>query len=446
MLKTWILTFSCICGLFITAGAQNLYFPSTANDNNWDTLSPASLGWCTDQVDSLYDYLDQEQTKGFLVLKDGRIVLEKYFGTFTKDSLWYWASAGKTITAFLIGKAQEEGFLSIQDSSSHYLGAGWTNCTAQQEGSITIRNQLTMTTGLDDGVPDNHCTLDTCLDYLADPGTRWAYHNAPYTLLEQVLSNATGLSANNYTLTRLKNQTGMNGIWFTSDYDNVFFSTVRSMARFGLLAQNHFIWNNDTLLHDTAYVNQLTNTSQNLNNSYGYLWWLNGKSSFMVPTLQTVFPGSYAPHAPDDMFAGIGKNGQLVSISRSKGIVFIRMGNQSSGNEVPFTLADHIWEKLNAIMCSTSTIDEQSKADHMDVFPNPASETISVKVTVPEDDYLQLELYDLQGRLLISKQYSKTTQEPEILAFPTRNIAIGSYLFRIRNSRINLAKHVQIMH
>ncbi|MEZ5069123.1 MAG: hypothetical protein R2847_11860 [Bacteroidia bacterium] len=38
-----------------------------------------------------------------------------------------------------------------------------------------------MTSGLDDGVPDNHCTYDSCLVYLADAGTRWAYHNAPYT-------------------------------------------------------------------------------------------------------------------------------------------------------------------------------------------------------------------------------------------------------------------------
>jgi len=43
-------------------------------------------------------------------VKDGKIVLEKYFGTFTKDSLWYWASAGKTLTAFLVGKAQDEKF------------------------------------------------------------------------------------------------------------------------------------------------------------------------------------------------------------------------------------------------------------------------------------------------------------------------------------------------
>ena len=192
--------------------AQQTYFPPLNNNLLWDTLSPSNLGWCTDKIDTLYDFLQQENTKGFILLKDGYIVLEKYFGTFTKDSLWYWASAGKTITSFLVGKAQEEGFLNINDTTSTYLGSGWTSCTPLEEGNIQIVNQLTMTTGLDDGVPDNHCTIDTCLSYLADAGTRWAYHNAPYTLLESVLTNATGSPINTYTQNKLKNATGMNGL------------------------------------------------------------------------------------------------------------------------------------------------------------------------------------------------------------------------------------------
>jgi hypothetical protein len=57
----------------------------------------------------------------------------------------------------------------------------------------------------------------------------------------------------------------------------------------------------------------------------------------MVPTLQTKFKGSYAPNAPSDMYAGIGKNGQLVCISPSLGIVLIRMGNTPSTlGEVPY--------------------------------------------------------------------------------------------------------------
>jgi len=96
--------------------SQNLYFPPVTG-NVWETTSPASLGWCEEHLPELYDYLEDANSKGFIVLKDGRIVLEKYFGTFTKDSLCYWASAGKSLTSFLVGIAQQAGKLSIEDSS-----------------------------------------------------------------------------------------------------------------------------------------------------------------------------------------------------------------------------------------------------------------------------------------------------------------------------------------
>lgn len=338
---------------FKSVQSQTLYFPPLIG-NIWETTSPADLGWCTSRIDSLYNFLEQKNTKAFIVLKDGRIVLERYFGTFTEDSVWYWASAGKTITGYLVGKAQEGGFLSLSDTSAKYLGHGWTSLSPQQEDSITIRHQLTMTTGLNDGTGDVDCTLPSCLQYLAPAGTRWAYHNAPYTLLEKVISNATGQNINVYTQSVLKNQTGMTGVWVTVDYNNVFYSKARSMARYGLLMQNRFKWNNTSLLTDVNYVNQMLNTSQPHNYAYGYLTWLNGKGSYMVPSAQVKIPGSYAPAAPLDMYAAIGKNGQIVSVAPSKGLVVVRMGDDPAAGDVPFTLCDDIWQRLNYIMCNST--------------------------------------------------------------------------------------------
>ena len=403
MKKILLLTIIGLTSLFQPIKAQSIYFPPLSSTAAWDTISPSSLGWCLNKIDTLYDYLQQQDTKGFIVLKDGKIVLEKYFGTFTKDSLWYWASAGKTITSFLVGKAQEENYLSITDTSSTYLGAGWTNCTTTQENKIKIIHQLTMTSGLDDGVADNHCTIDTCLNYSADAGNRWAYHNAPYTLLESVLTTATGQPVNTYTYNKLKLKTGMTGAWALNGYDNVFYSKARSMARFGLLIQNNCIWNNDTLLYDTSYIHQMTNTSQNLNLSYGYLWWLNGKASYMIPTLQNIFSGSYAPAAPSDMFAGIGKNGQIVSISKSAGLVVVRMGNQVSNGEVPTQFCNSIWEKLNAVMCNATSINEPiSNTTTISIFPNPANTEINI--ALPSHDDAQIEISNSMGQLIIKDQ------------------------------------------
>ena len=426
MKKILLLTIISLTSLFQTTKAQSLYFPPLSSTAPWDTISPSSLGWCLNEIDTLYDYLQQQDTKGFIVLKDGKIVLEKYFGTFTKDSLWYWASAGKTITSFLVGKAQEENYLSVTDTSSTYLSAGWTNCTSTQEDKIKIRNQLTMTSGLDDDVPDNHCTIDTCLNYLADAGTRWAYHNAPYTLLESVLTTATGQTINTYTYNKLKLKTGMTGAWTFVDYDNVFFSKVRSMARFGLLMQNNCIWNTDTLLYDTTYIHQMTNTSQSLNLSYGYLWWLNGKSSYMVPTSQVVFSGSYAPAAPTDMFAGLGKNGQIVSISKSAGLVVIRMGNQVSSGEVPTQFCNSIWEKLNAVMCNGTSINEtNSKTKEISIFPNPANTEINI--VLPANDNAQIEISNAMGQVIIKDQNKNTID--------ISNLTNGLYFISVKQGK-----------
>lgn len=328
-----------------------IYFPPTTG-NTWQTTTPAELGWCEDQIPELLTFLESNNTKAFIVLKNGKIVIENYFGTFTQDSLWYWASAGKTLTSYLVGIAQQNGQLSINDLSSSYLGTGWTSCTAAQENNITVRNQLTMTTGLDDGVADEYCTLPSCLQYLAPAGTRWAYHNAPYTLLDGVLEGATGQTLNGLVFSALKQPTGMDGFFIQSGYNNVYLSTARSMARFGILMQNGGNWNGNQLMTDANYYQEMITPSQNLNNSYGYLWWLNGQSSYMVPGSQLVLPGMLFPHAPSDVYAALGKNGQFLNVSPSEGLVFIRMGNAPDNSLVPFLLNDQIWEKLNYVMCT----------------------------------------------------------------------------------------------
>ena len=333
-----------------------LYFPPDDPDT-WEQVTPASLGWNTTEIPSLFELLENNGTRAFIVLKDGKITIEEYFGNnlagtspFSKNTLWYWASAGKTLTAFVVGKAKEDGYLNINDKSSEYLGTGWTSLTAQQESKITIRHQLTMTTGLDDGVSNSHSIQKEDLVYKAESGSRWAYHNGPYTLLEKVVSEATGKNFDSYFNLVLRDKTGMDGTWQWIDDDHVFFSTPRSMARFGLLILNNGKWAGQDIISDVSYVNSMITPSQAINKSYGFLWWLNGKESFMIPESQIVFPGSITPAGPADMFSGMGKNGQYISIVPSMNIVMIRMGEDPTSVPVPFLFLDDIWEMLSVII------------------------------------------------------------------------------------------------
>jgi CubicO group peptidase (beta-lactamase class C family) len=352
------------------------------------------LGWCENQIPELLTFLESNNTKAFIVLKNGKIVIENYFGTFTQDSLWYWASAGKTLTSYLVGIAQQNGQLSIEDLSSSYLGSGWTSCTAAQENNITVRNQLTMTSGLDDAVADPYCTDPNCLVYTADVGTRWAYHNAPYTLLDGVLEGATGQTLNGLIFSSLKQPTGMDGFFFQSGYNNVYVSTARSMARFGILMQNGGNWNGNQLMTDANYYQEMISPSQNLNNSYGYLWWLNGQSSYMIPQAQIVIPGMMFPNAPSDVYAAIGRDGQFLNVSPSEGLVFIRMGNAPDNSLVPFLLNDQIWEKLNAVLCTSVT----ESNDNNFMLNQTAS---SVRISWPGKSFV-FEFFDLKGNKISS--------------------------------------------
>ena len=323
----------------------SLYFPGT-NSDDWETESLEELGWNSIAEQELIDFLQEKDTKAFIILKDGKIALEEYFGTFTKDSLWYWASAGKTLTAFTVGIAQEMELLDINEKSFTYLGEGWTSAPMDKENMITIKNQLSMTSGLKDTAFD--CVTADCLEYEADAGSRWAYQNGPYTLLQNVVSVAANTSFSNFFNTNLRNRIGMNGLWLsTNGLNNVYFSSARSMARFGLLNLNNGIWDGDIILGDPDYISEMKNTSQGLNKSYGYLWWLNGKESYMAPSLQVVIDEPLISNAPADTYSGLGKNDQKLYIVPSKGLVIVRMGDNAGENLLgPSSFDNALWEKI----------------------------------------------------------------------------------------------------
>lgn len=332
------------------------YFPPTDSEL-WETISISELGWNEDVMPELYNFLETNNTRAFLILKDGRIVVEEYWGnnilnesSFDKNSLWYWASAGKSLTAVLVGIAQEEAFLAIGDKTSDYLGEGWTSMDLIKENQITIKHQLTMTTGLNHKLGDLDCPLSACLKYGADAGEEWFYHNAPYTLLYEVVEAATQMDYNSFTEKYVGNIIGLNGKWIKSNFNNVYYSTAREAARFGLLIQNKGAWNGKEVLGDMNYFNAMLNSSQELNPSYGYLWWLNGKSSVVWPGFSVAIQQNMCPNAPNELIAAMGKNGQFIEILPNKGIVVVRMGEAPENSLLPVLFHNEMWEILSRII------------------------------------------------------------------------------------------------
>ena len=322
-----------------------IYFPPFSSAT-WDTKSISELGWNTSNLQPLLDFLEQNNTKSFIILHDGKIVVEEYMNNHDINKLWYWASAGKTLTTTLSGIAQEEGLLNINNKVSDYLGTGWTSAPLEKENLITCKHLLSMNSGLDDS---SDAVEPEDLQYIADAGSRWAYHNV-YKKMQDVIASASNQSWDNYFETKLKNRIGMTGAWIQNGNTNVYWSTTRSMARFGLLIAANGTWE-DTQIIPENFLNEATTTSQNINKSYGYLWWLNGKSSYRLPQTQFEFSGELIPNAPQDMYCAVGKNDQKIYVVPSKELVIVRMGNTADDSNFALSDFDNVlWEKINLLI------------------------------------------------------------------------------------------------
>ncbi len=319
------------------------YYPAIGSDV-WDTKTAASLGWDVTKLNEAITYAGTKNTYGLILLHKGKIVTENYWNNWTADTKYPLNSAGKSITAYLTGIAQQEGILDINNKTSTYLGAGWTNCPIVKENLITVRHQLTMTTGLQYNVPDENCTTPSCLTYKADVGSFWYYYNAPYRLLQDVVANASGVSFNQYTKTKLADKVGMkNFTWL----NYILWANTRDMARFGSLILSKGKWNGQTLMTDQNYFSAMTSTSNTFNQSYGYLWWLNGKPSMMAPGSSLVFPMSLSASAPADMIGALGKGDKKIYVIPSLDLVVVRHGDDTGDALLgPSSFDETFWEKL----------------------------------------------------------------------------------------------------
>ncbi|WP_299384785.1 serine hydrolase [uncultured Lacinutrix sp.] len=325
---------------------ESVYFPPI-DGTNWETKSINSINWNESQLQPLLDYLEEKNTKGFIVLHNGKIVIENYFNNHDVESNWYWASAGKTLTTAISGIAQDENLININNKVSDYLGTGWTSASIAKEQLITCENLLSMTTGLDDSLGDS--VLPENLQYLEDAGQRWSYHNV-FVKMQDVIAIASNQSWSNYFNTKLRDKIGMSGVWIPFSDLSVYWSNTRSMARFGLLMSVNGKWETSQIIPEN-FINEATSTSQDINKAYGYLWWLNGKNSYHLPQSQFEFNGELIPNAPSDMFAALGKNDQKIYVVPSKDLVIVRMGEAADNSNFALSIFDNdLWEKINLLI------------------------------------------------------------------------------------------------
>ncbi len=170
------------------------------------------------------------------------------------------------------------------------------------------------------------------------------------------------------------------------------------MARFGLLNLSNGMWDGTPILSDTEYFNAMTSSSQNSNLAYGYLWWLNGKDSYKLPSSNLTFSGKLIPTAPDDMYAALGKNDQKIYVVPSLDLVVVRVGNKANEEVLALSGFDYeLWEKIMSMICMETAVNEDFTKYSIEISPNLISDFFSIKTDTP---YTKIRIIDTNGRLV----------------------------------------------
>lgn len=215
---------------------------------------------------SVHDFMDETQTTGLLILKNGQVVAEHYQYGRQPDMPMRSFSMAKTVTALLVGIAHDKGLIrSLDDRAADY----WPEIRASAYGQTTVRDLLRMASGVpfrelytwtpDDDIwvwgrvlnlPGNRQQLARVAEFLntktqreAEPGQRFRYATIETEILGRVLTRATGQTLADLTQNWLWQPMGAEypAYWLYATTDGVeaagggFNATVRDYARLGLL-------------------------------------------------------------------------------------------------------------------------------------------------------------------------------------------------------------------
>jgi CubicO group peptidase (beta-lactamase class C family) len=317
----------------------------------WSTTDAAEAGLDQATLDALATEAEAAESSCLVVTRDGRLVDEWYWGGADEDHEQEVFSASKSVSATLVGLAVDRGDLALDDPASDYI-AEWRGTPSE---AVTVRNLVSNDSGRYQDAVSDYVTMavqepdktqySIDLDQQHEPGTQWVYNNAAIQTLDRVLEEATGTDTAEFARTELFEPLGMDSEVATDEAGNALMfmgtqASCRDLARFGLLHLRQGRWGDEQLL-SSAWVEEATSPSQDLNTSYGFLWWLNGGGTVANPDGSGVREGGIAPHAPDDMYAALGLGNQIVAVFPSSGVVAVRLGGVNrSPDAATFTVAD----------------------------------------------------------------------------------------------------------
>ena len=106
--------------------------------DSWSRIDPVAAGLDPARLDGLQAYLADQKSDCMAVVKDGQVVQDTYWNGSDATTPHEVFSVTKSITSMLVGIAQAEGDLDIDEPASKYI-TEWQGTPSE---SVTIRDLL----------------------------------------------------------------------------------------------------------------------------------------------------------------------------------------------------------------------------------------------------------------------------------------------------------------
>jgi len=287
---------------------------------------------------ALDQLLESTGTHAFIVIKDGKLLDERYLNGYQRDSICISRSMAKSFTSALVGIAIDEGFIkSVNDPIIKYL----PELTGQGFDTITIRNLLTMGSGIryrisefpwdEDALyyfyPNIRRLLLSDMEVAEPPGQSFHYTDYNVGLLAIIVERTTQRSVGNYLQEKIWKPIGMEypATWSIDSWDDGFeLSHVALNARaidyakFGRLFLDKGNWNGKQIISQ-RWVTESTAPDPNdhrpwetypewadAGGYYKYFWWGDSRG------------------AGDYTYEAIGRWGQFIFVAPRANVVIVR--------------------------------------------------------------------------------------------------------------------------
>lgn len=236
-----------------------------------------------------------------LIIKNGYLVLEEYFGGFDAETVNSMQSVTKSFTSAVMGIAIEQGKIRGVDEKvlDFFPGIQGIQNMDDRKTSMKFRDLLTMRSGTDydEGYSRSPHSQLIRLErgwdrfYLnrpmvSNPGTRFQYDSGGVILMSAMLKNRTGMHVDAFAEKYLFTPLRINKVRWIKNREGHphtgggLYLRPLDMAKFGLLYLRNGKWENKQIVPawwvEESFKKHVTfpRRSRRRHTSYGYLWWI----------------------------------------------------------------------------------------------------------------------------------------------------------------------------